>query len=369
MEIFFWACVFFVIYPHLVYPVLLYLLPRKRNGAFGEGASGAVAVVCSVYNEEKIIAAKIENFYAIEYPGIELYLGLDGCTDNTLAEIKRTIRDERIKVFSFPRGGKVAVLNALLPRVRQPFVVMTDSNSMFRPDAVKKLMTSMANGVGVVCGRLVLMDETGHSGEGFYWRVETFLKEAESGYGSVIGANGAIYLFRRELFEPLPPNTINDDFSLSMRIYERGYDIVYAKDAVAEETLVTTDRDEFRRHVRDGAGHYRAMVYLWRLLNPLQGKRFFFYFSHRVLRWVAPFLLMAVLVLSALLGGRHPVYRVLLAAQCAGYALMVFVYIRGIRWKPVYVPCYFVLLNVAILAGFAKNILGLQKTSWESTKR
>lgn len=365
----FWISVLLIVYPLLIYPALLFAIPRKGKGKLGHGATGPMAVVCSVYNEEKVIARKIDNFYGIDYPDIELYLGLDGCTDNTLAEILRAVRDDRVKVFTFPRGGKVSVLNALMRKVYQPYVVMTDANSMFRADAVTRLMEQMRNGVGVVCGRLVLVDDEGYSGEGIYWRIETFVKMAESDFGSVIGANGAIYLFRREFYEPLPPDTINDDFSISMRIYERGHSVVYATDAVAEEEIVTTDREEFRRHVRDGAGHFRAMRYLWRLLNPLKGKRFFFYFSHRVLRWMAPFFLILAFVLNAILAERQPTYKVLLLLQFVGYTLMAAVHLRGIRWKPIYAPYYFLLLNVAILVGCIKNILGLQKTAWESTKR
>jgi len=369
MELVFWISLLLVVYPHCLYPVLLYVLPRNRKEPSDACAEGPVAIVCSLYNEEKVITEKIENFYRLEYSDVQLYLGLDGCSDNTMAEIRRAVRDDRVKVFSYPRGGKVSVINALLSEVRQPFVVMTDANSMFRPDAVTRLMDQMKDGVGVVCGRLVLVDEKGQSGEGIYWRIETFLKKVESDFGSVIGANGAIYLFRRELFESLPANTINDDFSISMSIYERGYGVVYAENAIAEEQLVTSDAEEFRRHVRDAAGHFRAMAYLWRLLNPLHGKRFFFYVSHRVLRWIVPFMLLIALASNVFLAVQSPAYRVILIFQLLGYGLMVLVHFMGIRWKPLYVPYYFILLNAAILTGFLKNALGFQKTTWESTRR
>lgn len=369
MELVFWVTVLIIIYPHLIFPSLLYIFPSNKVENLGKGAVGPVAVVCSVYNEEKVIANKIENFYKIDYPELDLYLGLDGCTDNTIAEIRRVVRDDRVKVFAFPRGGKVNVINALLANVHHPYIVMTDANSMFRPDAIARLMENMKPGVGVVCGRLVLLDEKEESGEGIYWRIETFVKTAESDYGSVIGANGAIYLFRRELFEQLPPNTINDDFTVSMSIYESGHSVVYAADAVAEEKLVTTDREEFRRHVRDGAGHFRAMRSLLPLLNPLKGKRFFFYFSHRVLRWITPFFLILLFVLNTILAQGKPFYQALLAGQCVAYTLMAVVHFLGIRWRPIYVPYYFLLLNLAIFVGCIKNILGIQKTVWESTKR
>ena len=369
MEIAFWLSIFFVIYPQLIYPAILQILSRDRKKSVGLGARGPVAVVCSVYNEEKVIARKIENFYCLDYPNIEMYLGLDGCADNTLFEIRQAVQDSRVKVFEFPRGGKVNVINSIMSEVWQPYVVMTDANSMFKKDAVTKLMAYMNDDIGVVCGRLTLVDELGKSGEGIYWHFENLIKRAESAFGSVIGANGAIYLFRRNLYEPIPQNTINDDFSISMRIYERNYNVVYAEDAVAEERLVTTNSEEFRRHVRDSAGHFRALKYHWRLLNPFHGKRFFFYVSHRVLRWMGPFFLIAALVSNILLALHNPMYRTLLVIHCAGYGLVLGTHFLRLRWKPLYVPYYFMLVNSAILMGFIKNMLGLQKTSWESTRR
>lgn len=368
MEAIFWVCLLLVLYPNLLYPALIYFLSLREKKVCRQGASGPVALVCSVYNEEKIIARKIENFYQLDYPEIELYLGLDGCTDNTLAEIRRAAPDDRVKVFVFPRGGKVRVINELLQRVWQLQVVMTDANSMFQPDAVTHLLMHLGDGVGVVCGRLVLVDPEGRSGEGIYWRIETMMKEAESAFGSVMGANGAIYLFRRDLFEPLPANTINDDFSISMHIYAKGFASVYTPDAVAAEQLITSDSEEFRRHVRDAAGHFRALVYLRRLLNPFNGRAFFFYVSHRVLRWLGPFFLLAAFFSNVMLAGR-PLYRHLLVVQIMGYGLLAAVHLLRIRWKPLYFPYYFVLLNSAILVGFVKNLCGLQKTTWDSTRR
>jgi len=368
MELVFWISILLIFYPHTIYPALLYVLPRKRDGGRSEGVMGPVAVVCSVYNEEKVIASKIENFYVLDYPEIELYLGLDGCSDNTLAEIRRAVRDSRVKVFEFPRGGKVRVINALLELVWQPFVVMTDANSMFRPKAVTKLMMHLRQGIGVVCGRLVMIDGDGGSGEGIYWRLETFIKKRESLFGSVIGANGAIYLYRRELFERLPTNTINDDFSISMRIFEKGHAVVFAEDAVAEELQITSDAEEFRRHVRDAAGHFRALGYLRSLLNPLHGQRFFFYVSHRVLRWLGPFFLILAFLSNALLL-THPWYHALFVTQCLGYGIVTVVCCFRIRWKPLYICYYFILLNLAIMFGFFKNLLGLQQSTWDSTRR
>ena len=369
MDTVFWLSMFLIIYPYIIYPGLLYILPKKKYQLNKKGETGPVAIVCSLYNEEKVICSKIDNFYNLDYPEAELYLGLDGCTDNTFDEIKKAIRDHRVKVYQYSRRGKINVINTMMCEVNRPFVVMTDANCMFRPDAINALMEHLNNGVGVVCGRLILTNERGTSGEGLYWRLETFIKRIESKFGSVMGANGAIYLFRRGLFEPPPSNTINDDFSISMRIYERGNDMVYADNAIAEEKLVTTDLEEFSRHVRDGAGHFRAMVYFWRLLNPMRVKRFFFYVSHRVLRWMVPFLLILAIIANGFLAIQPSVYRTILIIHLIGYFLIGVVHFFGIRRKLLYLPYYFILINVALLVGFFKNILGFQKTAWDSTRR
>lgn len=367
METLLAVSIFFVLYPYLIYPGLIIAISRFKKRVLPKGTRGRVAIVCSLHNEESVVAEKIRNFYEIDYPDMELYLGLDGCSDNTKTIAENAAKDDRVTIVPLSRMGKVGVLNHLLALVKQPYVVMTDANTIFNRDAVRLLMRCMAEGVGVVCGRLVLRDAGGTSGEGFYWKLETRLKQAESGFGCVMGANGGIYLIRKKLCDPLPPDTINDDFSLSMRALERGLKVVYAEEAVAVEDVASSDRVEFFRHVRDSAGHYRALRHHWRMLNPFHGLRFFCYTGHRAIRWMSPFMILVALIASGILAYRgHPSLLYLLGT-CA--ALMVPVHFFGVRWKLVYIPYYFCLLNVAMAAGFSKNLLGLQGTTWQSTQR
>lgn len=366
MSIVWWLLVAGVVYPYLVYPVCLVVLSLFRRAVVAEsGVSGPVTIVCAVHNEEAVIAEKIRNFYALEGEP-RLLLGLDGCTDGTERIVRESVRDGRVIWYEFDRIGKSKVINALMRKVDTPYVVMTDANSMCRPDAVKKLLGRFQSDVGVVCGRLMLVDATGKSGEGFYWRFETWLKRLESPWGMVMGTNGAIYAFRRELFSDLPSYAINDDFMLSMKILERGWSVVYAPDAVALERVATTDAAEFQRHVRDGAGHVGAMAYLVGMLNPLYWKRFFFYTSHRVMRWLTPLLLVLMVPVSWIAGGW---LRNVFWVQCAGYALSAMVIASGIRWKPLYVPAYFVMVNAALLVGYVRAVFGMQRTTWASTAR
>jgi cellulose synthase/poly-beta-1,6-N-acetylglucosamine synthase-like glycosyltransferase len=366
----FWSMIFLAVYTYALFPLILILFGRKKMPPPKAGKPGdtGVALLCSVYNEEKVIKNKIDNFYKLHYPSAVFYIGLDGCTDNTLAEIERATRDDRVKYFSFSRQGKAGTINSLVEKVQAEFIVMTDANSMLEPEAINNLLRGMSDKVGVVCGRLRLLDSNGNSGEGFYWKQETLIKAGESAYGSVIGANGAIYMLRRSLFEKLPPGTINDDFSISMKIYEKGYDVVYAHDAVAIEEITTSDREEFRRHIRDSAGHYRAVLYLWRLLNPFKFKRFFFYVSHRVMRWLVPITIPIIFIITVAL---HNIlfYKFLLYSQISLFVLLFVVHFFKIRFKLFYIPYYFLLINSALLLGFFKYVFGAQRVIWEPTKR
>src|SRR5262249_30950742 len=147
----------------------------------------------------------------------------------------------------------------------------------------------------VVCGRLVLTDPaTGCNVDSYYWRYETFLKRCEGRLGALLGANGAIYAIRRELYTPIPGNTIVDDFVIPLRAKLRtGCRIVYDGDAVAREETPPNVGAEFHRRSRIGAGGFQSIGLLWRLLNPRSGWVAFTFFSHKILRWVCPFFLVA----------------------------------------------------------------------------
>ncbi|OGS17295.1 MAG: hypothetical protein A2219_03435 [Elusimicrobia bacterium RIFOXYA2_FULL_50_26] len=360
---------FLIFYSYMIFPLVLAALRPFARRRFGHGRVEAVTVVCAVHNEEKIIAQKIHNFYALEYPvPPRLFLGLDGCSDGTRAQIEGAVKDGRVQYFQFPRQGKAQTLNALMEKVSTPYSVMTDANSMFDADALLRLAETMSDETGVVCGRLVLVDSLGNSGEGLYWRYETMLKKFENAFGSVMGANGAIYMLRSALYEKLPMGTINDDFSISMKIYEKGHAMRYAAAAVAREEAGSSDADEFSRHVRDGAGHYRALVYLCGMLNPLRPVRFFFYVSHRVLRWMAPFSMIALYVISCL-RFNEPAYRLAWFAQSACYGAVAAVHFLKTKPRLLRIPYYFVLINGALLAGFVKLCTGRQQSVWVPLKR
>lgn len=384
LEIVFWAVAALLVYSYAGYPLLLMALgrvltpeavhPRKS------GKAPRVSIVVAAYNEEAVIGAKIKGALELDYPPdrLDVWVASDGSTDRT-EEIVRAIESEseRVHLLAYPRMGKSGVLNKAVEKAGGDIIVFSDANTEFTPGAVARLVERFDDErVGCVSGRLVYRNPgevTSGRAESLYWRYETALKKMENGLGYVAGANGAIYAIRRELFAPLRPGTINDDFVVSMRIVEKGFRCVYEAAAVAFEDVAPDMESEFRRHVRDGAGHYIAVVHLWRLLNPLLGVRAFIYWSHRVLRWSAPFMMIGLWAANIVLAfAGKPFYAALLAAHTAFYAMALaglVVSRSGSMPFFLFVPFYFCNMNLALLCGFAKVLAGTQKSTWERTER
>lgn len=372
--IIFYLALIFTIYTYIVFPIILFMIAkvfnkrdRKVQGVIKD--SPKVAIICAMYNEEKIVHKKIENFLNLEYENIKLYIGSDGSNDRTNFILEQYSTNNRIIVYKFPRRGKVYVINDLVAKADADILVFTDANSMFKADAIQHLLRHFSNKqIGVVCGRLKLIKKGQISGEGFYWRYETTIKKLENIFNCVIGANGAIYAIRKKLVAPVPTNTINDDFTISMRVLERGYGIVFEENAIVHEEINHDDSVEFKRHIRDGAGHYRALLHLYRLLNPLKFKIFFLYVSHRVIRWFVPMFLILMLICPIFTEG-HILIRWLFIAEVIFYFLVVIGWLTKTKNIIFYIPYYFIYINIALLFGFFKNIFGTQKATWDSTAR
>lgn len=367
------ASLFLVCFTYLIFPVVIQImasiLRNNRKVSFSDTYRPTVAIICAMYNEEDVVEYKIKNFKELTCPEVRLYIGSDGSSDRTNQILQQHSGDHKLCINLFPRRGKVHVINDLTVLADEDIFVFTDANSMYAPDAIEKLVQHFSDSsIGAVCGRLHLVDKDNKSGEGFYWRYETMLKRAESVFKCVIGGNGAIYAVRRELVEPLPSDTINDDFTLSMRVLQQGYGMVYAEDAVATEEVAINDSIEFKRHIRDAAGHYRAMKHLYPLLNPLHFKRFFFYVSHRVIRWFVPHLMILLIVLP-LFFLESKFVRLIAIGEIFFYLLAIWYKVFGFKSNLFYIPYYFTYINVALFIGFIKNLIGIQKVTWDSTQR
>lgn len=375
----FWLSALALFYAYFGYPAMLALLCRikpvevKGSKAYREPS---VSMLIAAYNEERVIAQKMENSLSIDYPGLDIWVVSDGSTDKTNSIVSSYTRENpAVHLIELGRSGKSAAINRAVPLIGSDIIVFSDANTFYDKTALRRLLDGFKDPeVGFVCGRLIYDNPAGIAsgrGEGLYWRYETALKKMESALGYVAGANGAIYAVRRELFEPLPKGTVNDDFTISMRIIEKGWYGLYEPEAIAREDVAVSMASEFRRHVRDSAGHYKAMIAFPGLLNPFLGMRSFIYVSHRVFRWTAPLFILTLFLANTLLLG-NPIYNAAFISQGAFYsaALLGLAYqnAKGLG-RVVLVPFYFCNLNAALAAGFLKAISGRQGTAWERTER
>ncbi len=374
----FWITVFFasaaaIVWSYAIYPLLLALVPPRRHEQTGDPRDWpSVSVLISVYNEEKHIVTRIENLLKLDYPGykLEILIGSDGSTDRT-DELVRTFPDARVKLRAFEqREGKPSVLNRLVPQAHSELLVFSDANAMFGSDALRKLARHFANPqIGGVCGRLVLHGDSSETDESPYWKLETYLKTRESTLDSCLGANGAIYAIRKSCWPRIPDNTFVDDFVIGMRVREAGHRVIYDTEAVANEELPQSVGHEMTRRIRIGAGGFQALFLCWRSLLPWRGLYSIAFWSHKVLRWFAPFLMIAALASNVALLP-HPLFAVLLALQLAFYSLALFgAFIRRRKIVLFSAPCYFVTINLALLFGFFRFITGTQQAAWKRTAR
>ena len=332
-------------------------------------------MVIIAYNEEEVLERKIENCLALDYPPerIEFLFGSDGSSDLT-NHILRACNEERVQAFIYQeRRGKTSALNSIVPEASGDILLFSDANSICQPNAVKKLVQYLVDPtVGGVCGRLQLLNPSGNpggQGEGLYWSYENLVKESEGAIQSVIGANGAIYAIRAALFRPLPTKTlIMDDFVITLQLLEQGYRVIYEPSAIATEYTSPDMESEFTRKIRIAAANFNALPYMLKLLIPSNGFNALAIFSHKILRWMVPFLAAGMLVSNLMLLGLGWVYHATLGFQLVIYiaALLGYLGDRLFQNSGPFIAFYYLgMINLALLIGFWRSITGTQKRAWK----
>ncbi len=393
LEIAFWLSAAALVYTYILYPVLLvlisacrqvradlrYVLQGMTRRVDARGADGVptVAVLVAAYNEERHIAERIRNLLALDYPAerLRIYIGSDGSSDAT-NRIVEAARHERVEFRPFTqRRGKPSVINDLAACAREEILVFTDANTSFQPDAVRRLVRHFgASGIGCVCGELRLVAPAGSENpDNLYWRYERMLKFFEGRLGALLGANGGVYALRREHYRPIPPDTIVDDFSISVDLIERGLRCHYDPEASASEEVPPRIGDEFRRRVRIGIGNYQALRRHVGLLHPRHGYRALAFFSHKCLRWFAPhFMVLALLSNAALCMDGRVLWLSLFALQVLFYLLALAGHLmsrRGPVPRLLRLPLFFVSMNMALLLGFFRFLTGTFSGAWARSAR
>lgn len=387
-EIVFWISALSLAHTYFLYPLVLVaaaglsqarsdlrLLARGGERRHREIADlPRVSLLFAAWNEAPVIAKKIENCLALDYPPekLEILVGSDGSDDGTDA-IVASFDDPRIVLSSGPRMGKIGVLNRLVPRATGEILVFSDANTLFEAGAVRKLLRRFRDPrVGLVCGRLRLYNPgEGRYEESAYWVYESFLKFLEGKWGMVMGANGGIYALRRSLWETLPAQTVVEDFVVAGRCLLRDRRVVYEVEAIAWEETTEDYTKERARRSRIAAGNFQALVRLRDLLAPTRPGVAFAFVSHKVMRWFAPFFLLGLFVSNLLLVGRT-FYNLSLLAQLAFYGLALaglWGYSRGVLGGMASTARYFTEMNWGMLQGFFRWLRGSQKVTWDRTAR
>lgn len=347
-------------YTYIGYPILLLLLGLligdEPDGS--EIYTPSVTMVVPVHNEAEVIPEKVDNTQNITYPGEFRCLFISDSTDGT-DQLLRSAMTDMMELITLPqRRGKSYAINCALQTIETEVIVLSDANTMYEPDAINELVGPLYNDrIGCVTGQLRLSERGSDSGESVYWAYELWLRRLEARLGTTVSVNGGLLAFRSQDVEPLPEHALTDDFVLAMRQIRAGRRVHFEPSAIGYENDAGGIMEEFRRRVRIGAGNYQALVWFADFLIPWRvgGKVTLEFLSHRVLRWIAPWMLVVVLVASVglVLLTDSLVSWMLLAGQTLAYLLGIaglfnerlreFILIRLLS--------YFVAMNGALALG------------------
>jgi cellulose synthase/poly-beta-1,6-N-acetylglucosamine synthase-like glycosyltransferase len=351
----FWIAVGFPVYVYVGYPILLWGLQAMfRSSISRQPVEPSVSLLVAAYNEAAVIADKIRNGLALDYPAekLEIVVASDGSKDAT-AEIVRSLAAEsggRIRLLNFETNrGKTVVLNDAVPQLRGEIVAFSDASSMLAPNSIRVLVQNFSDPrIGAASGvyRLLKKDQARlGSQEDLYWKYETFLKVQEAKLGAFTGAHGSLYAIRRELYPFPSPDTINDDFTIPIRILEHGYRVAYEPAAIAYEEA--HEMEGFTRRVRITAGNIEQMREIKSLLRPPRPFVLFCLLSHKTGRLLVPLFMVVALAANVVLRSQFP-YNWLLVGQVLFYGFAVLGAIFSLRPKLLRLPYYFCMINSAL---------------------
>ncbi len=389
-----WLCLGLVAHTYVLFPKLLNWLARRPRPAppvFAPTADALpeVAVLLAAYNEEVVIEEKIRRTFATTYPAhkVTLTIGSDASSDATDAIITRLQTEygaDRLRLRRFAgRTGKTQIINALAADATAPVLVLTDANVFFAPDTLYHLTKYFADAqVGIVGGN-ILNEEVRCEGisvqERAYLLRENRMKHQEGVlWGAMMGAFGGCFAVRREAFRPVPPTYLVDDFYLTLDVISGGWRALNALEALSYEDVSNELREEFRRKVRIATGNFQNLRHFRRLLWPPWRGVAFAFWSHKVLRWITPHLLLVLLLATAgVVGLTEPsgagqLYRLLLLGQLAVPALILADWAlrrAGVHNRLLRFITHFYAMNAALLRGWWRSRGPITTSVWTPTRR
>lgn len=388
----FWILLFLLFYTYLGYALVLFVLLKLKKALFPNrffqpdlNYEPNVCLFVTAFNEIDYVKQKVENSFSLDYPKEKIqYLWITDGSDDGTPEMLRKF--EPVEVHHLPeRKGKMHAMNRGVKFVKAPVIIFSDTNTILAKQSIREIVAKFSNPkTGCVAGEKRIVekdaDAAAGAGEGLYWKFESWIKNMDAELNTAVGAVGELFAIRTELFEDVEPDTLLDDFIISLRIAQKGFHIAYTPNAYAEETASLNVKEEMKRKIRIAAGGIQTIFRLKGLLNPLRyGMLSWQYFSHKVLRWtLAPISLFLFLVVNLFIVWQQQswvttgFYTLFLYTQILCYLLAVVGWHfenRKLQLKILFVPYYFLSINYAAIRGIFRYFKGGQSVNWEKSKR
>lgn len=389
LEIFFWVLIGIIFYTYLGYGIVLFIMVKikrlfKKKPIIANEELPEVTLLIPAYNERDYVKKKNENSLSLNYPKDKLKIAwvTDGSNDGTNKLVEEY---EGIGVFhKDERKGKINAMNRVMPFVDTPIVVFSDANTNLGVDSIMHIVNCFKDPkVGCVSGEKRIInkeaDAAAGAGEGLYWKYESTLKKWDAELYSAVGAAGELFSIRTELYNEVEPDTLLDDFIISLRVAQKGYTIQYNPEAYAIETASANVGEELKRKIRISAGGIQSVIRMRALLNIFKyGLLSFQYISHRVLRWtLTPLCLILLIPVATFLAIEEGIlefglYSTIFWLQLLFYAAALLGWAlenRSLKVKVLFVPYYFFIMNLSVVLGFFRYINKTQSVNWERAKR
>ena len=385
----FWISALMIVYVYIGYPLLIALFAQLRRRTIQwQPILPTITLFIAAHNEQKVIAQKLENSLALDYPRdrLQILVADDGSTDRT-AEIVKAYQNKGVELIHYPdRKGKLTTINRAIKFAGNEIILFSDSDNFYPVDTVHEIVKYFSDpSVGAVSGgRNVIGDNSLGSAEGLYWRYEEYIKQQESRVHSCVGVAGDLLAIRRELYIAPPPNIINDDFYLALSIIKQGYRVVYAPKARSYHPVAASEQGEMERRARMVAGRYQAMFLAWQMLPFQKPVVLWQVISHKYLRPLVPFAMILMLLTNILalfdqasrtiyawFALSSPYGFLFITLQLAFYSLALLgkhYKHKGPLGKILYLPTFLFNSNLAALLGLYRYMSNRQTVMWKKVR-
>ncbi len=382
LELIFWLCIALIVHTYVLYPMLMLLVFRQESVKLKEYEREEelpeISVLIAAYNEEKVIVEKIHSVVNSAYPSskIHIVVGSDASTDNTeqLVDNLRA-RYPNLQLVRFKgRTGKIGIMNRLVEEHGKGILVLTDANVMFKHQTLYQLVKWFKDDrVGLVAANII---KTSSNNEGIsvqekkYLSFENLIKSAESrAFQLIMGAEGGCYALRKSLYVPVPSHFIVDDFYITLKVVNQNKFAMFSPTAECTEDVNSDASGEYRRKVRISSGNFQNLMHFRNNLWPIWQAKSFVFWSHKVLRWLTPFMILMCAVVSYFLSLHSLFFMVLFCLQVIGLVLPLLDTFFEFKNPVIKFASHFYLMNLALLQGFFKFVKGIKTSVWQPVER